>query len=721
MKSSLRLRHKLLFISFVFFILVFFSGQSVISSGVSQSLQAFLLRINRNTNLKISCRDISFKFLSGLRLNELAIGFDKGIPVFKAKQIIVKPFILPLFFKKFVIKDIRLDRAGLVITGDNTQGGYFMDIIKLIAKELSRERFQDMQVSIFGLDIFINNSQIVFLNREIDKSWPMFVTAKVSLTKTGSFRSDGEIFVKYKFSRSNIITNFFPKNELIQNFGFNLEGRLREEDVYINNIILAVGYERIFGKGLIKNYQTKEPVINFGITSSNFTLEAVSSIKGEYNFGGPLAFSGRLVGRPPKDLQFNLKTTLFGCRLVNYSQELDIKNIVGRLDLSNDSLDAPDTFLIINNCPLKINLSVHNFQNPDFFIKAVSKHRFYAQNNFSGFEALLKGSRPDKGANFQGELKLKTTLLDEGGAPFEDLLLNLNGINLSVFEGPASSIKPFEVFSQKFQAAQFLFNTIPRREGPLSPRKLEFLDLGGSLSFKDKQLILENLSLKGYEGRIFFDLAFRLNANSPVFVIKLKTEDLNIVKLAQDLSVPENLSGRLYVNLTLDNSSHEYFQGAIDLREGKISGVLMIDALSDFMRLRRLKNLEFNNLHTDLKFNKDGPNYYNFKLTHPDINMESHVIVDKDNNLKGNLLVSISDGMLKESGQFRRLLAMLNNQAPFIDFAFQIGGLTGAPRFSLLRNEFKQGLQRILSKGRQNVLEDNINNMVDELFQQGKK
>ena len=737
MKYSLRLRHKILVVLLALFILGFFILQNVLSSRITKSIQGSLLEIAKNTNLIIISKGVSFDLIRGLDINGLSIGANPEKPVFKVRQVKIRVSILPLFLKKIVIKSVYLDGARLVIPQDEKERVSFWDLVNLITKELPKDQYRSVQMSIFGLDTFIKNSEIVFYDStKFGQPWSINIDARISLNESGALKSKGAILLKHKMGNLALISKLFPASEFIQAIEFDLDGYFKKNDIYLDNIALWIGFEKVSGKGFILDYKTSYPSINLGIGSNNFALETITSLNRDFNLGGPVAFSCSLFGKAP-DLKFNLRITLFGCSLLDSNGPFNIKNIIGRLEFSNDNFDIKNLFLIINNYPLEVNLNIRDFQNPDLLLTVVPKARPSKQKSLSYFEALLQSSGNNEDKTPSRNLLLKALISDATGMVCEESTLDFKDIYFSATEQPKynpqpnSGFTPLETenfkqrsltgFNAEVKAGQILYNSASKIDGLQKLRKLEFYDLKGLFSLTDNKLSFENLNLKGYTGQIVLDVMLNLVQASPIFYTVLSVEDIDTEKLIQDLSIPKNISGRIYAKTIINNNSRDYLNGLVDIKEGNVSGITILDALADFMRLPKLKSIDFEDLHANFKIYKDGLKKYYFKLFNKDISLDASLFIDKDDNMEGSLNTSISENFLRESGQFRLLLNMLENQAPFIDFGFKIGGVTGAPRFSWLKNEFKQGLERILSKGRQKILEDSINSMVDELFQQGSQ
>jgi hypothetical protein len=103
------------------------------------------------------------------------------------------------------------------------------------------------------------------------------------------------------------------------------------------------------------------------------------------------------------------------------------------------------------------------------------------------------------------------------------------------------------------------------------------------------------------------------------------------------------------------------------------------------------------------------------KLQSPDVNFFLTGKITSYDKMDGVLSVSLATQLLNESKQFKKILAYIKHEEPYVIFPFKISSYIHSPRVLWLKNEFKEKLQNLLPERNKRFLQRQVNSVVEKI------
>lgn len=690
MTSSLKSRRNFIIIIIILtFFLITFLFQIIASYALNKLKPKIIKQLNDIFEYTFALDNASFNLIRGIHLKGFYISYDRNDkPSVALKDAYVSIELMPVFFKKIVIRKININEVSLLLKKD--KGGFNLQIM-----------FNDIYKKIFQMPpwpykIIISKPSISAgsINLIYDDMRLILSRGRFSASKAGRVKFTSDIKFIYQLPKTNFLSGFLKKRDIMQPLKCTMEGTIYNKDLNIDMLLLSLAKEQIIGIGAVKNFTESQPYVNISFIPSTISLSNIAFLQNNFSSDGYLLFDLKFMGNLD-NIKPALTMRLDNCNF-RYSapngEIFYVRNMRGQLEFRDKIIRLKDAYLKLNNLPLNINLETKVSDGPDIFLNASLPKDFLQTQNVSieNLEFSLTGKIKD---TLKGDLQVKT-LYKRQDTDFK-MQADFKNIDLDY-----RNLKGRYLMAKRIELV---------KSDPSVTQKLYFSDFNSKLSTSKDYFHIEDINFNGYNGVLKGYLNVDLRKKALLY-IALKGKGLDLKPLVEDIKVMDELSdGKLDIKVVFNNHLKDFLFGTCHVK----SGIADLDKLGDIVNFPSLKNTHFDTMHFYFGISKQILKLRGIRLDSPDIILNAYWEMNK--KMSGVFNMKISSQLLKESSQFRKLLSLAKIREPYIDFKFLLGGIPKAKRFMWMKDEFKEKLEISLSQGIKKAIEANLNKTIEEL------
>jgi hypothetical protein len=650
---------------------------------------------------KIYISAVVFDFLRGITLHDVSV-IDNSTPpqiLFQAQRLSLGFQPLKIFAKELNFNRIRTSSANFYVDQDSQTFARLIKITDAVYKKF-------LEHQIVPLDIKFNDPTIIFKLAKIIVA--DFSTGKEGLwvlRSTGSAQmhdakmsAQGAFIVEYKIPKASSFVKFFRDQLIKQSFNYKLKTKIINKDLHFESFDIALDYDHITSQGVIKNFSDPKPIVNLIVNSSNLSIENISSLIKDFDTRG--SFNVAAVARGPLDnLKFMLTANFLGCSF-RYASFPLLRNVVGKMQLTEKGIKFDNLFFIMNDISCKLNAELASVRGSSKVLAELAIKQPAQASAFLPVSISLDFALQNKQPALIGSGNVGYTCVDKTrySAQFNDVALSR-----SKDEGML-----------KVKRVLVLIHEQPAIEGA-KQKRLDLSELAAHLDFRGQDFKINNMQLAGFGGRINGDITF-FSSPEYRFTSRIYAEGLDAAKIEDSLSLPYNLLGPISSKIFVDSGDDTFCKGALLIKAGKMQETALLLALSDYMNISSLKSIDFDDMQLDFTFLRNGVFRYGIKIRGKTAVLKANMRIGKDKQMAGFFNASLSQGLLTESVQFRKLLKIIGSEASFVDFPFTLGGTIHKPRLSWLRNDFKRSLESVIPAWYRRGMQSDVDDAVAEMF-----
>lgn len=650
---------------------------------IDRELKRFQRDIAEAGDFSFQYRSVFFNLFQGIAI--------RGLEVDKGDEILARARRLDLGFdlvslvsaRKALVKNIRMRKAHLYL--DKTA-----DLLAFLKYVLSRP---SQPVGLFKTIHFRAGDLWIGDMMQLDfKGYFSSILGR-------SFSSRGRLHLKYLVLAPYASADVFKGSPFYKPFDYVFEAETSGDDLSVPRLQMSNGFLRVTGSGHIARYQTQAG-LELDLKVFNIVLDDFPAFNAEHvQAQGVLDVGARFTGSLDAVKAFaDIKVS--SAQLVFFNA-LSLSRINGSVLFVGDHLTAQQLSLSINGVPFQADASVSGGAFPHLVLHLSSRAEPGGQN---AFVLDLDGDLVENA--LRGDIK--TQLRYASGATTNSLDFDLKGFRMGYeddlylkadFLGVGLFIKPPEGEARAKKIAkniglEDLFLIVRKKEDGFSLEYVRALCYNGTL-----------------EGVVhFLTLREALVANGELHVKGVDLDDFS----SKTKNLSTVLLGKLAGDLKFDTSAPDLLKGQVFVTDGVVEQNALLDAVSDFLGVASLKKVAFDDL--SIFFSGGKGNYASrVNLASERVKGSLEGKITSYDKMDGYLMVRLATDLLKESKQFKKLLAYIKHDQPQVVFPFKISSYIDSPRVLWLKNEFKEKLQNLLPESNKRFLQRQVNDMVEKI------
>ncbi|MDP1854278.1 MAG: AsmA-like C-terminal region-containing protein [Candidatus Omnitrophota bacterium] len=257
----------------------------------------------------------------------------------------------------------------------------------------------------------------------------------------------------------------------------------------------------------------------------------------------------------------------------------------------------------------------------------------------------------------------------------------------SAFKNAAFKFRSGENLDIYFDEADFKYFSGNNMHG------LFFRDFNALFNIKERIIRMVGLNSLIYDGRLSGE--GKINIDGPVPQCEF---NLDVKKVSADelkfLSVYfSKVEGMLDSRLHYQNYPQPSLSGVMNIANGRLNNFEFFKWLADFFGMPSLSRIGFNRLSADFLVDDTIAKLDNINLESLDVGLEGYFGISTSDLASSILLLRLSKNIIKDSAKFKPLLRLLRDDFSFLDFDFQLSGLSSAMNFKWLKSDFKRKIQ----------------------------
>jgi hypothetical protein len=624
-----------------------------------------------------------FNVFSGITMKGLECG-RQGEVFFAAKRLDFGFDLLSLLKKKILIKNIRVRKP------------------QLFANKMA-------EISSLGNDVLAHMDKSVGFYEtvyfQVEDSWlddAFFLDMKgyLSLVKGNLFISRGVVTLKKIRLAAFSDVDFFHGSSFYKPFDYIFEGELKDMDFIVSRFEVSNPTLKFAGKGRIQGVAADARAV-FDVNFLNILLDDFPSINSDRLQSRGVVDAILKVSGPLSDIKALLSLKISNGRFA-FFDSLFLNKVNGNAVITQDHLIGQNFSLNINGIPFVADFAATQQDYPHLLLHLFSVYKVGDLSamvlNFSSdwVEGELAG---DVRMRIRYTSKDTSNTMDFHLSDFhlgyeDDLFINARNLDAKLAVEPIASKEPSGKIFSRDLALQHLFCVVRRQEDGFVLEHMKATIYGGTL-----------------EGAIeFVPEANQLDIKGEAHLREVDLSDF----FTESKDNAYSVSGKLDADLRFDNSLADMFKGQLFVVDGTIAQHPLLNAVSDFLGVPSLKKVTFKDLSM---FYSGGRGEYTsqVKLQSPDVNFFLTGKITSYDKMDGVLSVSLATQLLNESKQFKKILAYIKHEEPYVIFPFKISSYIHSPRVLWLKNEFKEKLQNLLPERNKRFLQRQVNSVVEKI------
>lgn len=578
---------------------------------------------------------------------------------------------------------------------------------KVLIKSLSAHKFflnmrpeANLKMGLGGLsDASINVSEFFetmnWSIREFDFNGALKgdVLGYISRVQSDQVVCRGTLFVRKIVNPFAEDIDIFAGSHFYKPFDYALEIQLKKNGFDFSRFEVSNPSLRVLGKG---GYESGR--WDVGLDFSNIVLDDLPALNDEnLTVHGVVDCLLRISGSL-ENLSGRMRVNFSNTDLIFY-QSIFLTKIKGSADIDSRKLQAPALSLIINQMPFVADVRVRQEDVPHIDIDLSSQAEIEDENVFA-----LSASADWREDKLTGDALIRASYGAKDS--LSSLVFDLKGFSIGYKDELFFRIKSLDtqlsVSSLRQRAKKTIFD-----------KSFSATDVFGILRKSESKMLLNPLNAVCYGGDLSSNFSFASPAKDQVAVDgEVHLRAVGIADFFSDSAGESSLRGRLDGDFKINTQAADVIRGQVFINEGMIKDHPLLNAVADFLGVLSLKKIDFDEL--SIAFNGGKGDYISrVKLSSPEVLGDLDGRIVSYDKMDGYLSVSVASTRMKESRQFKKILAYIRHDEPFVTFPFKISSYLNSPRVLWLKNEFKEKLQKLLPERNKRYLQGQVNHVVE--------
>lgn len=630
----------------------------------------------------IRIRSVFFSVSRGLALKGIEC-VGGGHIFFAAKELGISFDPALLWRRELRIKNMRL-RGGRFYT---QRISFIASLMQQIAQRLGRGDLK------FAPTVYFSGHDLWF-----DDAALADVQGYASSIPGDLLISRGELRLRGLKSPAFAETDFLRGSHFYKSFDFVFEAEKQGKDIALSRVELSNAHLQFTGAGRIRDVAGPAPEAVFVMNFMNVVLDDMPAFNNNNLKARGIVDAALEVKGPVADLSalLHVKLANVDCHFLG---ALSLSKINGSAVIVKDRLLSRGLSLEFNGEKLLADVTVERSAYPH--VEARLSAPAPKEPGPAPFTLDLTADWAhdeivgDAAARFAFSSPDTVNILNVRLSEFhlalgEELLLTADGLSVG-FSIEAKNASPPRTFFNRELILSHFFGVLRRKGGDFALEDLKAICYGGVLEGGLDFVVSEER--QGFKGEAH-----------------LREVDLNeFFGKTQDVPL-----GRLDGDLRFDTRSVDMLKGQLFVTKGIVDQNPLFNAVADFLGVASLKRVAYDELAV---FFAGGRGDYTsqVKLESPKVRTQLDTKITSYDKMDGYLAVVLATELLKESKQFRKILAYLRHDEPSVVFPFKISSYINSPRVLWLKNEFKEKLQGLLPERNKRFLQRQVNDMVEKI------
>lgn len=468
--------------------------------------------------------------------------------------------------------------------------------------------------------------------------------------------------------------------------GYNLKAYLTENGIIIDNIELEMGdfYAKLWG-----------------ILEGNILrINGFSSLS---NF-----FYDYLAQKPTLNIIDRLKLSLYKRRhipvqdIARFKSSLNIFNIDSLIKIVPPTIKIENLNFSINNIPFRLKGSVSFISGASLNITFSSypdQPLYVWLGNLNKFDIKISGNLKKEKFN---------------GAIWFDFLRKAKNKRLlqrieTIVKNLCFSFSKEKRLRMRSEEADLSYTS------GQNLHKLFFKDFDAQFNVEDKRFKFVKFNSKIYDGLLDGQGSIDTSQFPFKCIFDIKLSDISAHRLNSVLTYFSKVYGRLDSQMHYQNHPQSNLDGKMTIYNGYLDGFEFFNWLAEFFNIPSLKEVDFNRLSANFLVNDAVAKLDAISLDSNEVAMGGYFGQYEDDLIASKLSLSLSKNLLETSPKFKSLLKLLGKDFSFLDFDFQLSGISEAMNFKWLESDFKRELQNRIPDFIERRIERNIEKAIEAI------
>lgn len=534
--------------------------------------------------------------------------------------------------------------------------------------------------------------------------------------RIGGDRFYSEGWIDLETSRFNdYLLNDLFFFDFVDRLGYRLKISLANNTLFVDSLLLDFEQFKIEARGVIENYDT-EPVVNFTATLENLDIPEKLYLTSKLFITSIRNAIVQITGAL-KEPQWSVSLDALRTRFAYLPTILKIDNFYCNLKLSKQELLIEDLSCFFNNFPVGLKCRLSKVRSPNIELNIIS-HPGQIDSlrslNPLNFEFSFSGDKEGDLITGRTDFKIER-LISSNPRKAHSARLTVNNFSCKFLDEVISSADDRNIALLLVEAGNIVY------DANLSGRglRLDVKNLSSMLYPDDTRIYFKDLNLSAYDGFLKGNGFLGFKRLLPEVLVDFEFNQFNMTDLVNILRLDYDLAGDVDGKGVLDSEAFFIVSGSANISDGYMKDIELLNLIADFLGVPSLKDVYFDDISSDFSFSVLGKevNLDNIRLRSPDIYLDANLTLRDKEKVKGDMLVRLSTGLLKESFKLRLLFLLMGERLPYADFEFKIGGFLRSPRIKWLDTNFRRNVKRYLSERGQKVLEMNIEEAIKPLLE----
>lgn len=481
----------------------------------------------------------------------------------------------------------------------------------------------------------------------------------------------------------------------------------------VDNVLLDFQQFKIEGDGVIENYKD-DPRLDLNLSLKELDLPRKAYLRSRLLIESIRNFIVNIKGTFGEP-SWSIRMDELRSRFASLPAVLTVDNFYCRLNISRERLSIEECSGFFNNFPVGVKFLISTDSSPSISLDVISypgQVPSLKPFNPLNFEFSFSGDRV--GDSISGSLGLYAErLLSAESRLTRDLRLSIGQIRCNFLE----KLKPSSDGNNiplSVEAADVLYEA----RAPSQDLNLRLENINASLRPENGKLYLTDLKVSGYRGLLEGEGMLEFGRARPDAYLDFKFRDFSMDELVDIIDLDYELSGGVNGRAVFNTRTFFFLNGDLDISNGHIGNIEMLDLIADFLGIPSLKDIYFDSLSSGFSISKNTEeiSFRDIKLRSKDINMDADLELEELVKIKGDAMVRLSPALLKESFKMRLLFLLIGERIPYADFDFKIAGFLRTPRIKWLDTRFRKSVMRFLSEGGQKAMEAQVEEAIKPLL-----
>ncbi|MEA3328719.1 MAG: AsmA family protein [Candidatus Omnitrophota bacterium] len=663
-----------------------------------QNVKAWIVDfLSEKTGRQVRLANVSYNVFKGIALKELTIFEDSGKTNKKfltAKEIYFKLPLAPLFARKFILSNLRIQSPELTIIRTGPANWNFSTILAAKSKSfrpkfttlISRATVCDGKISLKDLTKKPEfTARMEAINGEVSLSLPANINFKFD-----SALPQTPIINVHSSGTYNLLSE-------------TLDFKVHATDITLTDYAAyyreAIPVKIIEGKGNLeiafyldkdKNVQldgkslVKQLTIRQGTTQAAGDLTITTGLAYKIGEEKSLAYEGNLGIN-------NFKAE--GLPLVK-----DLKNINGKILFSKDTLPSAEFAFHYKDTGLKLKARVTDLNRMSANFDLSSDNGLQIKGEFNPrakdiYSTKIEGAYLDSLFNLTANIDGRKDLLLNIQGDFELELTDMEQI-ISEYSPELSRLSPKGKLALSARAAgnwnawKQWSGTIEATSDQIVIKEITFKNLLIDLRMKDKKVFLDKLSAAPYKGILTSTAVLELDLPQP-FRLEVDLLNVDLSQMSKDPSLNwQYSSGYISGNLSLEGyrkkPENVTGRGWFKIEEGKLWETPLFNGLANILYFPNLQKILFTHGSAAFTVANQAIRTSDLLLESDGLNLGAKGSIDFNGNLDFKITTELARELAKKSPEFGKIANMIMGGLWNYIIELRLKGTIKEPKYSII-------------------------------------